>query len=45
MPETLDGDGYRLVLERALKRIRKFNPQFLVLAKNDDNVSGLRGAK
>jgi acetoin utilization deacetylase AcuC-like enzyme/GNAT superfamily N-acetyltransferase len=38
MPETLDGEGYRRVLERALKRIRKFNPQFLVLALGLDTV-------
>ncbi len=38
MPEALDGEGYRRVLERALKRIRKFNPQFLVLALGLDTV-------
>ena len=38
MPETLDGEGYCRVLERALKRIRKFNPQFLVLALGLDTV-------
>lgn len=38
MPESLDGEGYRRVLERALKRIRKFNPQFLVLALGLDTV-------
>jgi acetoin utilization deacetylase AcuC-like enzyme/GNAT superfamily N-acetyltransferase len=38
MPEELDGDGYRKVLERALKRIEKFNPKFLVLALGLDTV-------
>ena len=38
MPEMLDGEGYRRVLERALKRIQKFNPQFLVLALGLDTV-------
>ena len=38
MPESLDGDGYRRVLYRALKRVRKFNPQFLVLALGLDTV-------
>jgi acetoin utilization deacetylase AcuC-like enzyme len=38
MPEILDGEGYRRVLERALKRIQKFNPQFLILALGLDTV-------
>ncbi len=38
MPESLDGEGYRRVLYRALKRVRKFNPQFLVLALGLDTV-------
>jgi len=38
MPEALDGEGYRRVLERALQRIRKFKPQFLVLALGLDTV-------
>jgi len=38
MPETLDGEGYRRVLKRALKRIQKFKPQFLVLALGLDTV-------
>jgi acetoin utilization deacetylase AcuC-like enzyme/GNAT superfamily N-acetyltransferase len=38
MPEELDGEGYRKVLERALKRVEKFNPKFLVLALGLDTV-------
>jgi acetoin utilization deacetylase AcuC-like enzyme/GNAT superfamily N-acetyltransferase len=35
-PEKLDGQGYRQVLARALARIRKFSPRFLVLALGFD---------
>ncbi|TFG38122.1 MAG: acetylpolyamine amidohydrolase, partial [Desulfobacterales bacterium] len=35
-PEKLDGQGYRQVLARALARIRKFSPHFLVLALGFD---------
>ena len=38
LPEDLDGSGYRPVLERALKRIQKFNPKFLVIALGLDTV-------
>ncbi len=38
MPEELDGEGYRQVLQRALKRITKFKPQFLVVALGLDTV-------
>jgi acetoin utilization deacetylase AcuC-like enzyme len=36
LPEQLDGAGYRQVLNRALQRIRKFSPNFLVLALGYD---------
>ena len=36
MPEKLDGEGYRHVLERALKRIQLFSPRFLVVALGYD---------
>ncbi|MBN1783297.1 histone deacetylase family protein [bacterium] len=39
-PEILDGPGYRLVLERALKRIRRFNPAFLIVALGLDTSQG-----
>ncbi|MFZ5772979.1 MAG: acetylpolyamine amidohydrolase, partial [Thermodesulfobacteriota bacterium] len=35
-PEKLDGPGYRQVLARALARVRKFAPRFLVLALGYD---------
>ena len=38
MPEALDGEGYRKVLARALKRIQQFNPRFLVLALGLDTA-------
>ncbi len=38
MPEELDGTGYRQVLQRALTRIAKFKPQFLVVALGLDTV-------
>lgn len=38
MPEYLDGEGYRQVLQRALKRIVKFKPQFLIVALGLDTV-------
>jgi len=38
LPENLDGGGYLPVLERALKRIEKFRPKFLVLALGLDTV-------
>ncbi|MCX5864588.1 MAG: acetylpolyamine amidohydrolase, partial [Deltaproteobacteria bacterium] len=36
LPEALDGTAYRLVLARALKRVRAFKPQFLVVALGFD---------
>ncbi len=36
MTEELDGEGYRQVLNRALRRIRKFSPNFLVVALGYD---------
>ncbi len=38
MPEELDGTGYRQVLQRALSRIAKFKPQFVVVALGLDTV-------
>jgi len=32
LPENVDGDGYMRALEKALKRIRRFRPAFLVVA-------------
>jgi acetoin utilization deacetylase AcuC-like enzyme len=39
-PENIDGEQYRKVLTTALNRIRKFNPQFLVLALGLDTAKG-----
>ncbi len=38
LAEDLDGEGYLPVLARALKRIEKFRPKFLVLALGLDTV-------
>ncbi len=35
-PEKLDGEGYRQVLKRALKRINSFSPRFFVVALGYD---------
>lgn len=40
LPEGLDGDQYRKHLRHALDRIRKFKPQFLVLALGLDTAKG-----
>jgi acetoin utilization deacetylase AcuC-like enzyme/GNAT superfamily N-acetyltransferase len=40
LPETLDGAGYHKSLARALRRIRQFNPQFLVVALGLDTAKG-----
>ena len=40
LPENIDGEHYRKVLTTALNRIRKFNPQFLVLALGLDTAKG-----
>ncbi len=39
-PENIDGERYRKVLVSALDRIRKFGPQFLVLALGLDTAKG-----
>jgi len=39
LPEGLDGAAYRLVLTRALKRIRAFKPRFLVVALGVDSAT------
>ena len=38
LPETLDGEGYRVALASALQRIREFAPQFLVVALGLDTA-------
>ena len=40
LAEELEGIAYRKVLERALKRIAKFKPQFLVVALGLDTAKG-----
>ncbi len=40
LPENLDGERYRKVLEESLGRIRKYDPQFLVLALGLDTAKG-----
>ena len=40
LPEDIDGERYRRELERALARVRKFEPQFLVLALGLDTARG-----
>ncbi|MEJ2112083.1 MAG: histone deacetylase family protein, partial [Acidobacteriota bacterium] len=40
LPEQLDGTAYREVLAKALAKIRKFNPSFLVLALGLDTAKG-----
>jgi len=40
LPEKVDGDVYRLVLEKALKRIQRFKPAFLILALGLDTSQG-----
>jgi acetoin utilization deacetylase AcuC-like enzyme/GNAT superfamily N-acetyltransferase len=38
LPEKLEGDAYRKTLERALNRVRRFRPKFLVLALGLDTA-------
>jgi acetoin utilization deacetylase AcuC-like enzyme/GNAT superfamily N-acetyltransferase len=40
LPEHLDGAGYRQALEKALRRIRRFKPTFLVIALGLDTANG-----
>ena len=40
LAENLDGDQYRQALTKALDRIRKFKPQFLVVALGLDTAKG-----
>jgi acetoin utilization deacetylase AcuC-like enzyme/GNAT superfamily N-acetyltransferase len=40
LPEHLDGAGYRLALDKALGRIRRFRPSFLVVALGLDTARG-----
>ncbi len=39
-PEELDGAGYREILDRGLDRIRRFRPQFFVVALGLDTAKG-----
>jgi acetoin utilization deacetylase AcuC-like enzyme/GNAT superfamily N-acetyltransferase len=38
--ESLDGEGYRAVLQGALRRVQRFDPQFLVVAFGLDTAKG-----
>ncbi|MGH8195391.1 MAG: acetylpolyamine amidohydrolase [Woeseiaceae bacterium] len=40
LPENIDGERYRKELAKALDRIRKYQPQFLVLALGLDTAKG-----
>jgi acetoin utilization deacetylase AcuC-like enzyme len=40
LPEGLDGERYRKVLQQALERIEKYQPQFLVVALGLDTAKG-----
>lgn len=40
LPESVDGEQYRKILERALKRIARFEPQFLIVALGLDTAKG-----
>ena len=40
LPENLDGEQYRKALQEALARIRKFDPDFVVLALGLDTAKG-----
>jgi acetoin utilization deacetylase AcuC-like enzyme len=40
MPEQVDGEKYRLMLRRALKKVAAFNPTFLVVAFGLDTAKG-----
>ncbi len=38
LPETLDGTAYRLTLSKAISTIRKFNPEYLIVALGFDTA-------
>jgi acetoin utilization deacetylase AcuC-like enzyme len=40
LKEQLSGDEYRVVLEKALEKIRKFNPSYLILLLGLDTAKG-----
>ena len=40
LPEQLEGNGYRLALARAIRRIQKFKPVFLVISLGLDTANG-----
>ncbi len=40
LPEHLDGDKYYAALEKAVRRIRRFGPSFLVIALGLDTANG-----
>ncbi len=38
LPETLDGAAYRVTLSKAISAIRKFNPEYLIVALGFDTA-------
>ena len=40
LPEQLDGEGYATALDKALRRIKRFKPTFLVIALGLDTATG-----
>ena len=40
LQETLDGNGYRIVLEKAIRKIQRFDPHFLIVALGLDVAKG-----
>ena len=40
LPEALDGKGYAVALDKAMRRIRRFRPTFLVIALGLDTANG-----
>ena len=40
LPEHLDGAGYRVALGKAIRRIQRFKPEFLVIALGLDTANG-----
>ena len=40
LPEHLDGVGYRVALGKAIKRIQRYKPTFLIIALGLDTANG-----
>ncbi|MFO7812770.1 MAG: histone deacetylase family protein, partial [Pelovirga sp.] len=40
LPEQLEGEGYAIALDKALRRIKRFKPTFLVIALGLDTANG-----